>query len=69
MNKLKNYGISTIIINTPSSISKSCSLSLKTSNEYFAIIKKIINQSNYSDLIGIFLAETSRFGERINRLY
>ena len=68
-NKLKLFNISNQIINTPSSISKSCSLSLRTNLNNLSIVTKILLNSNYNDVIGIFSIEISAFDERIKRLY
>ena len=67
--KLKLFNIANQIINTPSSISKSCSLSLRTDLKNLTTILKLISSSNYNDLIGLFLVEIWGFNERINRLY
>ena len=66
---LKNFQINYSIINTPRSISKSCSLSLKINTEYLGSLLNIIKTSHIQDVTGIFLLERKGFDERISRLY
>lgn len=66
---LKNYSINYSIINTPHSISRSCSLSLKINLNYLNTLLNIVKTSHISDVAGIFLLERQGFNERIQRLY
>lgn len=66
---LKNYNIDYSIINTPHSISRSCSLSIKTHLDYLNTTLNIIKTSRINDIDGIFLVERQGFNERIQRLY
>ncbi len=60
---LRQYNIPNTIVNTPKSISISCSQSVETSFKYFNIVKSLIQQSNIPGFIGVFLA-----GEKTTRL-
>ena len=66
---LKNYNINHSIINTPNSISRSCSLSIKTEIFYKNSIINTLETSRINDFAGIFIIERHGFNERIQRLY
>ena len=68
-NKLKNYNVHTQVINTPSGISRSCSLSIRTGLENSNIVRDVLSLSHYNDLIGVFAVEIWGFNQRIKRLY
>lgn len=66
---LKNFNIYHSIINTPNSISRSCSLSIKTDIFYKNTIINALESSRINDFAGIFIVERQGFNERIQRLY
>lgn len=66
---LKNYNIKHSIINTPNSISRSCSLSIKTDIFYKISIVNALETSRITDFAGIYIIERQGFNERIQRLY
>ena len=66
---LNNYQIYSSIINTPRSISKSCSLSLKINFNYLNNLINIIKTSNFNHISGVFVLEKQGINERIQRLY
>ena len=61
---LKKHNISYNIINTPSSISSSCGLSIKTSFSMYSTILFIIKNFNFTSILGVFIVET--FGKQQN---
>lgn len=66
---LVNRGIPTKIINTPRSIAISCGLSIKTDFKFYNLVLNLLNQSNASGFIGMFLYEQIGSHEQIQRLY
>lgn len=66
---LKMYSVEHYIVNTPHSISRSCSLSLKVNYNFQSSVINMLKSSQITDIVGIFILEKQGFNERIQRLY
>ena len=53
-NMLKNYNGFCSVINTPHSLSRSCGISVKISNNQLTISQQIIKNNNFISFKGIF---------------
>ena len=65
---LKQFGISSEIINTPKQVSISCGLSLKIKKEYISIIIRALNQSNLPGFLGVFSINSGKNNEKFIRI-
>ena len=66
---LKSNGMNINIINTPNSISTSCTLSIKTDFKNLNRIFSMINGKKVSGMIGIYSISKNLGYERVERLY
>ena len=66
---LKSSGMNINIINTPNSISTSCTLSIKTDFKNLNRILSMINGKKVSGMIGIYSISKNLGYERVERLY
>lgn len=66
---LKSNGMNINIINTPNSISTSCTLSIKTDFKNLNRILSMINGKKVSGMIGIYSISKNLGYERVERLY
>lgn len=65
---LKLRGVFSSVINTPKSISSSCSLGVKTDYKNYNIIFNLIKTLKPTTLIGMFIVEESGFSQNIVRV-
>ena len=66
---LKSNGMNINIINTPNSVSTSCTLSIKTDFKNLDRILSMINGKKVSGMIGIYSISKNLGYERVERLY
>lgn len=66
---LKTHNIPAEITNTPKTISISCGLSVKTNYSFLPIIFKLVQSSNLSGFLGIYLVEKTGLRVKTERLY
>ena len=64
---LKTY-TNASIVNTPHSISTSCSLSIKVEYRYLSLIKELIVKTKINNLIGIFVVRKQPTYEQVERI-
>lgn len=68
VNMLKRYNIFASIVNTPKSISSSCSLSAKIDYRYYSNLMQFLSSINRSSLIGVFVVANSGNYNQIERV-
>lgn len=68
-NKLKKYGVYSSLVNTPSSVSQSCGLSLKTNRQNLNLIVNLLQQGSMVGFLGIFFISRNGFREIAERIY
>lgn len=66
---LSNRGIGSQSINTPKSISSSCTLSLKIDMIYYQQVLGLLRLRKIDGIIGLFLVEKIGLREQTQRLY
>ena len=65
---LKQFGISSEIINTPKQITMSCSLSLRIKKEHISLAVRALKQSNLPGFLGIFGINHSKNSDKFIRI-
>ena len=65
---LKQFGITSEIINTPKQVSISCGLSLKIKKEHFSVVVRVLNQSKLPGFLGVFSINPSKNNAKFIRI-
>ena len=65
---MRHYGLFGTIINTPSSIGSSCTLSIKTDYENLQNLRNLISRNQISGFSGLYLVEKLPTHEQIKRI-
>ena len=66
---IKQYNGFCSIINTPHSLSRSCGISVKISNNQLSIAQNLISRNNFSSFKGIFEITISNPNDKPKRIY
>ena len=66
---IKNHNGFCSIVNTPHSLSRSCGISIKISNNQLGIAQQIVRNNNFSSFKGIFEINMTNTKDMPKRIY